>query len=71
MPQGRIKKLVPERGFGFISGQLDDVFFHHSAVTDDRFNQLHEGQRVEYELEDLGAIDERGQGPRATSVKPV
>jgi len=71
VPQGRIKKLVAERGFGFISGHLDDVFFHHSAVAEDAFSQLREGQLVEYALEDERETPRRGQGPRATSVKPV
>ena len=65
MPQGTIKKLVTDRGFGFIEGQGGDVFFHHSVVEGTSFEALHEGQAVEYE-------DERGsKGPRATSVKPV
>ena len=33
MPQGTIKKLVADRGFGFISGDRGDVFFHHSSVA--------------------------------------
>ncbi len=71
MPQGRIKRLVSDRGFGFISAHPDDVFFHHSAVVDDGFSQLHEGQLVEYALEDEREASRRGQGPRATTVKPA
>ncbi|NLX96681.1 MAG: cold shock domain-containing protein [Rhodopirellula sp.] len=71
MPQGVIKKLVPQRGFGFISGQHDDVFFHQSAVVDPRFEDLHEGQIVEYLLEEEKASAERGFGPRAVSVRQV
>ena len=55
MPQGTIKKLT-DRDFGFIKGEHGDVFFHNSAVTDTTFEQLHEGQAVEYEEE---------QGPKA------
>lgn len=32
MPQGKIKKVVADKGFGFIGGEQGDLFFHHSAV---------------------------------------
>ncbi len=32
MPQGTIKKLIADKGFGFIDGERGDLFFHHSAV---------------------------------------
>jgi CspA family cold shock protein len=71
MPQGTIKKIVTDRGFGFISGGEGDVFFHHSSVVDQKFDELKEGQAVSYEL--ISGPDERGRdkGPRATSIKPV
>ena len=31
MPQGTIKKLIADKGFGFIEGERGDLFFHHSA----------------------------------------
>jgi CspA family cold shock protein len=71
MPQGVIKRLVAERGFGFVSGERDDIFFHRSAVADDGFADLREGQTVEYELEDEETAAVRGAGPRALSVRPV
>ena len=66
MPQGTIKKLVSDRGFGFITtGGREELFFHHSSVQDTAFEALHEGQQVEYE-------EGRGpKGPRATSVRPI
>lgn len=65
MPQGTIKKLVSDRGFGFIEGERGELFFHHSAVTGTTFEGLHEGQQVEYE-------EGRGpKGPRASSVRVV
>jgi CspA family cold shock protein len=70
MPQGTIKKVVADRGFGFISGDRGDVFFHHSVVQDRGFDQLHEGQTVEYEV-DPGAGKGGAKGPRASSVKLV
>lgn len=66
MPQGTIKKLSTDRGFGFINTERGDLFFHQSAVQDTVFDQLHEGQEVEYE-EGLG----RQGRPCATSVKPA
>lgn len=70
MPVGKIKKLVQDKGFGFI--QVDggpDVFFHHSVVGDHGFDQLSVGQMVEYSLD--GSASGSGKGPRASSVSPL
>jgi cold shock protein len=65
MPQGTIKKLISDKGFGFIAGQRGELFFHHSAVQGTTFESLHEGQTVSYD-------EGRGpKGPRAENVKPV
>ena len=69
MPQGVIKKIVTDRGFGFISEEGGDVFFHCSVVGEGVFDELKEGQPVEYELAEVSSP--RGKGPRAVSVKPV
>jgi cold shock protein len=71
MPQGTIKKLVPDRGFGFISTPSGDIFFHHTVVADNKFEELKEGQSVAYEI--TTGPDERGRdkGPRAVSVVPA
>ena len=50
MPQGKIKRLVSDRGFGFIEGDRDDLFFHHSALQGATIEELREGQVVEYEI---------------------
>ncbi|OHB81666.1 MAG: hypothetical protein A2V98_06995 [Planctomycetes bacterium RBG_16_64_12] len=72
MPQGTVKKLVADRGFGFISAAGGDIFFHHSAVVEATFDDLEEGQTVEYEVDhDAGSGGRRGKGPRASMVKPV
>lgn len=65
MPQGTIKKLVTDKGFGFIQAEGTDVFFHHSAVQDGNFDSLQEGQTVEYET------GEGPKGPRANVVRPA
>lgn len=67
MPQGTIKKLVSERGFGFIQGERGELFFHHSGVMGTSFDGLREGQSVAYQVEQ----GEGGKGPRATNVKLV
>ena len=66
MPQGTIKKLVSDRGFGFIDGEQGDIFFHHSAQEEGTtIEALSEGQDVQYE-------EGRGpKGPRAENVKLV
>lgn len=69
MPVGTIKKLVQDKGFGFIRGNDGvEVFFHHSAVADRQFDNLTEGQQVEFTLDDAGS---RQKGPRAASVRPA
>jgi CspA family cold shock protein len=67
MAQGTIKKIVSDKGFGFISGDKGDVFFHHSAVADRQFDSLQVGQAVQYDVEQGNS----GKGPRAVNVKPV
>ena len=51
MAEGTIKTIRDDRGFGFItpSGGGRDIFFHASVVEGMPFDQLREGQRVEYE----------------------
>ena len=63
MPQGKIKRLVTDRGFGFVEAERGDLFFHHSEVQGATFEELHEGQMVEYE------IGEGRKGPCAVSVR--
>jgi CspA family cold shock protein len=70
MASGTVKKLVSDKGFGFIAtGDGSDIFFHHSSVQNGQFDQLNEGQQVEYTVEQGGG--QRGKGPRAASVTPV
>ena len=65
MPQGTIKKLIADKGFGFLEGERGDLFFHHSAVEGTSIEELRIGQAVTYE-------EGRGpKGPRAEKVKPV
>ena len=70
MAEGKIKKIVQDKGFGFIqTNNGEDVFFHHSTVANQGFDDLTEGQQVEYEVEQGGSS--KGKGPRATAVTPL
>jgi len=63
MRQGKIKRLVSDRGFGFIEGDRgEDLFFHHSAVQGATIEELREGQVVEYEV---------GRGPKGPCAETV
>lgn len=52
MATGTIKSLR-DRGFGFITpeGESQDLFFHHSAVSNGIFEQMREGQKVTFDRE--------------------
>jgi cold shock protein len=65
--QGTIKRLVSDRGFGFIT-QADgtEIFFHRSKVTGS-FDSLSEGQKVSYEK----AMDPKRNKENAEQVTPV
>ncbi len=65
MPQGTIKKLIADKGFGFIEGARGDLFFHHSDLEGTSIEALQIGQEVDYE-------EGRGpKGPRAEKIRPV
>lgn len=70
MARGTIKKLVSDRGFGFILPEDapaagKDLFFHRSDVQGMSYDTLQEGQHVEYEL----GRDERRGSAKATNVR--
>ncbi len=64
---GTIKRLIRDRGFGFIRAEDgQEVFFHRSALEGLDFDGLREGEKVAFELEKgnkgLRAIKVRGDG---------
>ena len=51
MPKGTIRRLIADRGFGFIkTEQEEDLFFHATALQGVNFDSLAEGQQVEFEV---------------------
>jgi len=82
--KGKIRKLIRERGFGFIAAEdSKDVFFHRSALAGEDFDALKEGNSVEFDLErgpkglqamnvrvdDLFRKQERGESMQAYCMK--
>ena len=63
---GTIKRMVSEKGFGFIAaGDGMEYFFHQSACTQTPFDQLREGQAVTFD------VGQGAKGPRAENVRPA
>jgi len=51
MPKGTIRRLIADRGFGFIqTAEGKDLFFHRSELQEVDYSSLREGQEVEYEV---------------------
>lgn len=50
--EGTIKRLIRDRGFGFIRAEDgQEVFFHRSALENLDFDGLRESEKVDFELE--------------------
>jgi cold shock protein len=61
---GTIKRLVSDKGFGFVAAaDGTEYFFHQTACTDTRFDDLREGQAVTFQT------GQGPKGPRAENVK--
>ncbi|MDU6392742.1 MAG: cold-shock protein [Staphylococcus epidermidis] len=51
MKQGTVKWFNAEKGFGFIEVEGEnDVFVHFSAINQEGYKSLEEGQSVEFEV---------------------
>jgi CspA family cold shock protein len=64
MTTGTVKKVIADRGFGFIAAEDGkEYFFHRGAVQAPLdFDRLSGGERVSFEIE------ASPKGPRATQV---
>ena len=65
MTTGTIKKIVADRGFGFITAEDAKEYFFHRGGLDSSidFDRLVGGVRVDFEIETSP------KGPRATQVR--
>ena len=60
---GTVKWFYAGKGYGFISREAgEDVFVHHSAIEEEGFRSLDEGQQVEFNVE---------QGPKGLQATHV
>ena len=60
---GKVKWFSAEKGYGFIEREDgSDVFVHYSAIQDEGFKSLTEGQNVEFEIVD------GNRGPQVANV---
>ncbi len=64
---GNVKWFDTKKGFGFIEreGEEEDVFVHFSAIEEDGFKNLEDGQEVEFEIVDTD------RGPQAENVVKI
>ena len=67
MPVGTIKKLVYDKGFGFITPDDGgaDLFVHFSAIDTSGYRSLDENQRVEF------SVTQGPKGAQAEKVRPL
>ncbi len=50
MAKGTIRRLITDRGFGFIATEEEkDLFFHSNDLVGVQFSSLNEGQEVEFD----------------------
>ena len=63
---GIVKWFNVLKGYGFIEDvdSGDDVFVHYSAIDGEGYRNLHEGDRVRFEMIDVG------KGPQSRKVRP-
>ena len=64
MAQGKVKWFNENKGFGFIEQEDGaDVFVHFSAIAQEGFKTLSEGDEVEFD------VTEGEKGPQASNVQ--
>lgn len=64
--QGKIKWFNQEKGYGFIEVEGEkDIFVHYSAIQQEGFKTLNEGETVEFD------VVEGQKGPQAANVVKI
>lgn len=64
MHKGTVKRIMRERGFGFILAEDGrEIFFHRSELQNVDFNELKEGDHLEF------SVTKGNKGPQATDIK--
>ena len=65
--KGKVKFFNEKKGYGFITKAdgLGDVFVHFSAIQEQGFKNLKEGEEVEFEVE------QAEKGPQAINVRKI
>jgi cold shock protein len=60
---GKIKRLISDKGFGFVQAtDGTEYFFHQSSCVDARFDELREGQTLTFD---------KGQGPKGPRAENI
>ena len=60
---GTVKRLVSEKGFGFVAAEDgQEYFFHQSALPPGQFDALHEGRAITFD---------KGQGPKGPRAENI
>ena len=63
---GTVKWFNGGKGYGFITREDgEDVFVHYSAIEGEGFRNLHEGDQVEF------SIEQGQKGPAAANVRKL
>ena len=67
MVKGKVKWFSERKGYGFITKEdgSGDVFVHYSSIEGDGYKSLHEGELVEFNVNDSP------KGPKAENVKKI
>ena len=67
MATGTIKRVIADRGFGFIAADDEKEYFFHRGALDAsmEFERLVGGERVDFDVE------ASPKGPRASHVRPA